>query len=118
MTNFLLTFFRISTGGHFNQKLRITTMPTAGMGGGYYGYRAGMYAPWPMYYDQTTVTPYTEGTLNIDVIDAARKQLVWEGVVTDSVTQKTLDNLATAINAAVAAAFEKYPIPVPGKTQR
>ena len=100
-----------------NQKLRVTTMPTAGIGGGYYGYRAGLYAPWPMYYDQTIVTPYTEGTLNIDVIDAARKQMVWEGVVIESVTQNTLDNLATAINAAVAAAFVKYPIPVPGKTQ-
>ena len=100
-----------------NEKMRITTMPTAGMGLGYYGYRVGMYSPWPMYCDQTIVTPYTEGTLNIDVIDAARKQLVWEGLVTDSVTQKTLDNLDTAINAAVAAAFAKYPIPVPAKTQ-
>ena len=100
-----------------NQKLRVTTMPTAGIGGGYYGYRAGLYAPWPMYYDQTIVTPYTEGTLNIDVIDAARKQMVWEGVVIESVTQETLDNLPTAIDTAVAAAFAKYPIPVPGKTQ-
>ena len=100
-----------------NEKLRITTMPTAGMGGGYYGYRAGMYSPWRMYNNQTTVTPYTEGTLNIDVIDAARKQMVWEGVVIESVTQNTLDNLATAINAAVAAAFAKYPIPTPGNTQ-
>ena len=100
-----------------NEKMRITTIPTPSMGLGYYGYRAGMYAPWPRYYDQTIVTPYTEGTLNIDVIDAARKQLVWEGVVIESVTQETLDNLATAINAAVTAAFAKYPIQVPAKTQ-
>ena len=100
-----------------NEKLRITTMPEARMGLGYYGYRAGLYAPWPMYYDQTIVTPYIEGTLNIDVVDAVRKQLVWESVVIESVTQETLDNLATAINAAVTAAFAKYPIPGPGKTR-
>jgi len=98
-----------------NDKLRVTTAPTlstgVGMGRGYYGYRTGMYAAWPMYADQTVVTQYKEGTLNIDVVDAARKQLVWEGVVSDSVTQKMLDNVPAAIDAAVAAAFAKYPIP-------
>jgi len=98
-----------------DDKLRVTTAPTiatgVGMGRGYYGYRAGMYSAWPMYADQTVVTQYKEGTLNIDVVDAARKQLVWEGVVSDSVTQKMLDNVQAAIDAAVAAAFAKFPLP-------
>ena len=98
-----------------SDKLRVTTAPTmatgVGMGRGYYGYRTGMYTAWPMYADQTVVTQYKEGTLNIDVVDAARKQLVWESVVSDSVTQKMLDNVPAAIDAAVAAAFAKYPIP-------
>jgi hypothetical protein len=88
-----------------------------GVGRGYYGYRAGMYSAWPAYADQTTVTQYKEGTLNIDVVDVARKQLVWEGVVTESVTQKTLDNIQLAIDTAVAAAFAKYPIPGPTKAK-
>lgn len=95
-------------------KTRISTMPMfIGMdaGFGYYGYRGGMYAPWPMYVDQTVVTQYKEGTLNIDVVDAARKQLVWEGVVTDTVTQEDLQNLPASINTAVTAAFAKYPTP-------
>ena len=96
-----------------NEKLRVTSVPS--MGYGYYGYRGGMYSAWPMYHDGTTVTPYTEGTLNIDVIDAARKQLVWEGVVTGSVTQAKLDNVQPEIDAAVAAAFSKYPVPGPAK---
>jgi Domain of unknown function (DUF4136) len=79
--------------------------------GGYYGYRAGMYSTWPMY-SQDTVIQYTQGTLNIDVVDADHKQLVWESVVTDSVTQKDLDNLPVALNNAVVAAFAKFPIPV------
>lgn len=98
-----------------SDKLRVTTMPTMGVGAGmgYYGYRGGMYSTWPLYADQTTVSQYQEGTLNIDVVDAARKQLVWEGVVTDSVTQKILDDVPAAVNAAVKAAFVKYPLAGP-----
>ncbi len=85
-------------------------------GGGYYGYRNGWYSPWPQYVEETLVTNYKEGTLNIDVIDASRRQLVWEGVVTDSnVTQGELANLAISLNNAVNAAFKKYPIQVTTK---
>lgn len=99
-------------------KVQVSTVPSTmigigvGSGGhrGYYDYRVGMYGAWPLYQDQTLVSPYREGTLNIDIIDAARKQLVWEGVVTDIVTQKMLDNLQASIDAAVTAAFAKYPI--------
>ncbi len=99
-------------------KLRTTTTSTPTMGygyggRGYYGYRSGLYNTWPLYQDQTTVTQYKEGTLNIDVADAAKKQLVWESVVTDSVTSKMINNLEPSINAVVASAFAKFPIAAP-----
>jgi hypothetical protein len=104
----------INFNAALTDKLRVITTPAPmigiGYGGGYYGYRAGLYGAWPLYYDQTTVTPYQEGTLNIDIVDAARKQLVWEGLVTDIVTQEMLDNMQASIDAAVAAAFAKYPV--------
>ena len=103
-------------------KTRVSSMPVlvnggfGFYGGGYYGYRRGAYLPWPQYVDQSIVSNYKEGTLNIDVIDAARKQLVWEGVVTDSnVTQDELANLSTSLNDAVIAAFAKYPVQVVAK---
>ena len=106
----------INFNAALTDKTRVISMPVLGnggmgfYGGGYYGYRRGIYAPWPQYVDQTIVTNYKEGTLNIDVIDAARKQLVWEGIVTDSnVTQDELADVPTTINNAVKAAFEKYP---------
>lgn len=77
---------------------------------GYYGYRSGMYGTWGTY-NQTTATQYTQGTLNIDVVDAARKQLVWEGVVTKTITQKSVENLETTIDTAVTSAFTKFPLP-------
>jgi hypothetical protein len=48
--------------------------------------------------------------LNIDVIDAARKQMVWEGLAVGRVTDKTMDNLKPAIGEAVTAIFSKYPV--------
>ena len=96
-----------------SDKLMVTRMPSMGLGVGYYSYRGGLYSTWPLYADQTTMSQYKEGTLNIDVVDAARKQLVWESVVTDSVTQQMLDNVPAAVNAAVKAAFAKYPVAAP-----
>jgi hypothetical protein len=104
----------INFNARLSDKMRATTTPMPmgyGYGGGYYGYRRGFYDPWPMYANQTTVTEYTEGTLNIDVADAARKQLVWEGVVTKAVSQSDVNNAAATIDSAVVAAFAKFPIP-------
>ncbi len=103
----------VNFSASLNEKMRVMSTPSPMLGLGYYGYRAGMYTAWPLYAEQQTVTQYTEGTLNIDVVDAARKQLVWEGVVTDSVTQKDLDQLKTSIDLAVKAAFAKYPVALP-----
>jgi hypothetical protein len=111
----------VNFSANLSDKLRVTSTPTSsvfiGGGRGYYGYRAGMYSAWPAYTDQTTVTQYKEGTLNIDVVDLARKQLVWESVLTDSITEKTFDNVQAAIDTAVAAAFAKYPIAGPAKAK-
>ena len=101
----------VNFGAALSEKYRVSTTPTATVGMGYYGYRAGMYSAWPMYRDETTVTPYNEGTLNIDIADARRRQLVWEGVVRSTVSSKTLGNIGPALDGAVASAFAKYPVP-------
>lgn len=74
---------------------------------GYYGYRTGFYGGWGGYY--TDVDQYTEGTLNIDLVDAQRRQLVWEGVAVGRVTEKHRENREAAINAAVAEIFKRFP---------
>ena len=48
--------------------------------------------------------------LNVDVIDAAKKQMIWEGVAVGRVTDETMENLQPKINEAVAAIFVNYPI--------
>lgn len=100
----------VNFSAKLNDKLRVTTTPEPVMAPGYYGYRRGFYQPWPMYTERTDVSQYTEGTLTIDVIDAARRQLVWEGTVTKSITAKDQANVPAAIDGAVTAAFAKFPV--------
>ena len=95
---------------NFNAKLarqtEVTQTPAPSM---YYGYRRGFYGGWGGYGYETRVDQYTEGTLNIDVVDAKRQQLVWEGVAVGRVTKKSQEDRQAAIRAAVAEIFTKYP---------
>ena len=87
-----------------------TPAPTYGMGG-YYGYRRGFYDPWIGYgyATETHVSQYTEGTLNIDLVDPRQKKLVWEGVGIGRVTDSTYENLEAVVAEAVPKFFEEYP---------
>jgi hypothetical protein len=75
----------------------------------YYGYRRGFYGGWGGYAYETRVDQYVEGTLNIDIVDAQRKQLVWEGVAVGRVGDKTQQERQVALRSAVAEIFAKYP---------
>ena len=78
---------------------------------GYYGYRGGFYDPWGGYgyATETHVSQYTEGTFNIDLVDAKRKQLVWEAVGVGRITKDTMENLQERVNEGVPKFFESYP---------
>jgi hypothetical protein len=82
--------------------------PTASLGYGYYGYRYGLYSAWPLYDEDRTVT-YKVGTVNIDIVDAEKKQLVWEGVAEGRVSEEELQNPKVAINAVVTELMRQYP---------
>lgn len=91
-------------------KTKVTTTP-APMYGGYYGYRGGYYSGWGGYgYAQEThVSQYTEGTFNIDLVDARQKKLVWEAVGVGRVSDSDLENLEARVNEAVPLYFAQYP---------
>jgi hypothetical protein len=75
---------------------------------GYYGYRYGLYDPWPHYNFDRTVT-YKIGTINIDIVDAEKKQLVWEGVSEGRVSEEAMVNPKVTVNAVVTELMRKYP---------
>ncbi len=89
---------------HTKEKIRTTSSPSTG---GYYGYRRGRYNAYGGY--ETQVTQYTEGTLNIDIVDNKSAQLAWEGIAIGRVNDKVLKNLEASANAAIAEFFKKFP---------
>ena len=91
-------------------KVRTTSAPPP-MYGGYYGYRGASYGAWGGYGygTETHVSQYTEGTFNIDIVDAKRQQLVWEAVGVGKVTGEALANLEERVKAGVPNFFSLYP---------
>jgi hypothetical protein len=78
--------------------------------GGYYGYRQGYYGTWTGYPYVETID-YREGTLNVDLIDAKRKQLVWQGVAEGEVSEESQRNPGPAIDKVIAQIFSNFPHP-------
>lgn len=87
----------------------VRSVPGAWAGYGYYGYRYGLYAAWPLYASDVATVHYKVGTANIDVVDAGRKQLIWEGVAEGRLTQQAMEDPQTAISGVVAELFRRYP---------
>ncbi|WP_053992086.1 DUF4136 domain-containing protein [Mangrovimonas sp. TPBH4] len=75
-------------------------------GFGPYGYGWG----WSPYYwnNYNTVSVDTEGVLYIDLIDNAKKELVWQGQGTGYLS-KNMDKKEERINEFVSKIMEKYP---------
>lgn len=95
----------VNFGARVEQKTQVTTTPS--MGVGYYGYRSAFYTGWPAY--ETDVRQYDEGTLNVDLVDPARKQLVWEGLAIGRVTGKHRDNPEPVVNQVMSEIFATFP---------
>ena len=56
------------------------------------------------------MSQYTEGTVNIDMVDANQKRMVWEGVAIGRVDEdKTNEEVRASINSGVAEMFANYP---------
>jgi hypothetical protein len=93
------------------EKVDVRSTPSASMGVGYYGYRGGMYGTYPMYSgtDVDTIR-YKQGTANVDLVDAAQKRLVWEGIAEGKLQKKAMEDPQTAISKVIAEMFAKFPV--------
>jgi len=102
----------INVSGRLQDKTKVTTTSDPYMGGGYYGYRRAYYDPWGGYgYGTTThVSNYTEGTVNVDMVDRAAKRMVWEGVAVGRVDEKkSNEERRQGIYAGIQEMFAGYP---------
>ena len=102
----------INVSGRLQEKTRVITTSDPYMGRGYYNYRRGYYGTWGGYgYGRTThVSNYTQGTINVDIVDRAMKRMVWEGIAVGRVNEKrTNDERHQAIYSGIQAIFAGYP---------
>jgi len=90
------------------ERTEVMSEPRFSSGFGYYGYRYGLYNAWPRYDDDRTVT-YKVGTINVDIVDAEKKQLVWEGISEGRVSEEAMANPKVTVNAVVTELMRQYP---------
>ncbi len=91
------------------QRADYVAPPPMPWGSYYYGYRGGYYGGWSGYTMAPQVIEYTLGILNIDLIDAKRSQLVWEGISTSVVYDLQQATSNAEVSNIVNAIFAKYP---------
>ena len=104
----------VNFSANSQEKVDVRSTPAPSYGG-YYGYRAGVYGGWYGGTDVDTVR-YKVGTANIDLVDASRKQLVWESIVEGKLTSKVMKDPRAAVNAAVTEMFKQFPGTASGTT--
>jgi hypothetical protein len=99
-----------------DEKADIVSTPSSGsyvgMGyyGGYYGYRGGLYSTFPTYpINDVRTVRYRVGTLNVDIVDAKRKQLIWEGLAEGRLSKDQLRNPEPTIRSVITDLFKQYP---------
>ena len=91
------------------ERTEVRSSPTGPAASGYYGYRYGLYETWPMYARDVETVTYPIGTANIDIVDAKKRQLIWEGVVQGRLSEKDMENPREAIASAVSQLFTRFP---------
>ena len=99
---------RVNFQGIVQEKTDVYSVPRTDFNY-FYSYRARRYYGVPVWYDQTQVSQYREGTLTIDLVDAARNRLVWTGSAIGRVTQKTPQERAAEVDRAIASVFMQFP---------
>jgi hypothetical protein len=98
----------LNINAYMQEKTDVVSMPNVDYNY-YYSYRARRYVSVPYWYDQTRVYQYTEGTLNFDLVDARRNQLVWEGIAVGRVANAKPAERAARLDQAVVDIFARYP---------
>jgi hypothetical protein len=71
--------------------------------------RYGTWSGWSAGASTTEVVQRTEGTIAVDVISAARNQLVWEGAATGRVTNSVRENIEEVAHDAITDIFAQFP---------
>jgi len=98
----------VNLNAYMQKRTDVTSYPTVDYSY-YYSYRARSYLAVPYWRDQTQVRNYTEGTLNVDLVDRRKNRLVWEGIAVGRIAKLKPEERAARIDSTVAEIFARYP---------
>jgi hypothetical protein len=98
----------VNLNAYMQEKTDVSTIPTVDYNY-YYSYRARSYFAVPYWRDQTQVRQYTEGTLNVDLVDRQKNRLVWEGIAVGRIAKLKPEERAARIDSTMAEIFARYP---------
>jgi hypothetical protein len=98
----------VNINAYISEREDVVSVPEVNYGY-YYSYRASAYFAVPFWSERTDVRRYREGTLNIDLVDARGKRLVWEGVAVGRVARLKPGEREQRINSTIAEIFAAYP---------
>jgi hypothetical protein len=92
-----------------HERTEVRSDPTYSAAYGYYGYRYGLYGAWPLYDNDVRTVTYPIGTANIDIVDAHKKQMIWEGVAQGRLRDEDMNNPRDSIARVVTQVFARFP---------
>ena len=69
----------------------------------------GFWYPWYYGANNIQVSSYTEGTLFIDLLDASKKELVWQGIGTGVLHTRSMEKKEERVREFVQKIMENYP---------
>ena len=98
----------VNINAYVSERQDVVSMPEVNYSY-YYSYRANAYFAVPFWSERTSVHRYREGTLNVDLVDARGKRLVWEGVAVGRVARLKPGEREQRINSTIAEIFAQYP---------
>ena len=101
---------QVNFQGVVQDKTDVWTMPRSDVQW-FYSYRHRSYVAVPVWYDQTQVSRYREGTLTVDLVDGKRNRMVWTAAASAPVPGKKMppEKRMAELDRAIAAIFAKYP---------
>ena len=91
------------------EKLQSRAVPSGGYGIGYDPFYDVYTTDWGMSHT-TRIDQYTEGTLEIDLIDVSDRKMIWQGRTKGRLTEKDMRDYQATLNEAVTEIFEEFPV--------
>lgn len=99
----------VNFNSNIQHRTEVRSTPSASFNYGYYNYRRGVYTGFPIYTTEVDTINYKVGTVNIDIIDAKQKQLIWEGISEGTLKKSDLQYPQQAVNKVVNLIMQQYP---------